>query len=448
MDYSYKVFIVEDDLIYAKMLKYHLSLNKEYDVYVFSSGKECIDNLHLHPIAISLDFSLPDMSGYDVLRKIKEFDEKIAVLVVSGQEDIKIAVNMLQSGADEYFVKDKNTKDLLWKSILKYKENASLRQEVDELKKEISQKYSFRKSFIGDSISMRNIFRMIEKASSSTIMVSISGETGTGKEMVAKAIHYNSNRANGRFVAINVSAIPSELLESELFGHEKGAFTGAVARKLGKFELANEGTLFLDEIGEMEYAMQAKLLRVLQEREFTRVGGNTNINLTARIIVATNKNLKESVKNNEFREDLYYRLLGLPIELPPLRERGKDSLMLAEFFRKEYIEANSLPEMHFSSDAKKKLIAYAFPGNVRELKSVVELACVLASSDVITENEIRFNSIDDSYSFLTEEMTLKEYSRRIVRHYMDKNGQNIKIVSKKLDIGRSSIYRMLKYKEI
>ena len=448
MDFNYRIFIVEDDPIYAKMLKFHLSLNREYEVYVFSSGKECIDNLHLRPIAISLDFSLPDMSGQDVLRKIKEFDDKIAVLVVSGQEDVKIAVNMLQSGADQYFVKDKNTKDLLWKSIVKYKENASLRQEVDELKKEISEKYSFRKSFIGDSISMRNVFRMIEKASSSSIMVSISGETGTGKEMVAKAIHYNSSRAKGRFVAINVSAIPSELLESELFGHEKGAFTGAIARKLGKFELANEGTLFLDEIGEMEYSMQSKLLRVLQEREFTRVGGTSNINLNARIIVATNKNLKESVRNNEFREDLYYRLLGLPINLPPLRERGKDSLMLAEYFRKEYIKTNSLPEMTFSSEAKRKLLAYAFPGNVRELKSVVELACVLASSGTISDNEIKFNSVDDSYSFLTEEMTLKEYSRRIVRHYMDKNGQNIKIVSKKLDIGRSSIYRMLKYKEI
>ncbi len=448
MDAVYKIFIVEDDPIYTKMLKYHLSLNKEYDVHVFSTGKECIRNLRLNPLVVSLDFSLPDMSGMEVLKAIKEYDKNIGVVVVSGQEDINVAMDLLRAGADEYLVKNKSTKDLLWKSILKYRENAALRQQISSLKQEIGQKYSFDRSFIGDSLSMRRVFRMIEKAAQSNITVSIYGETGTGKEMVAKAIHYNSNRAKGNFVAINVSAIPSELLESELFGHEKGAFTGSVARKIGKFELANDGTLFLDEIGEMDMTMQSKLLRVLQEKELVRVGGLKEIKINARIIVATNKNLKELVRKNLFREDLYYRLLGLPIELPPLRDREKDVLLLADFFKREYIKENNLPEMNFSNEAKRKLLNYSYPGNVRELKSVVELSCVLASGDIINEEDISFNAVDESHTFLTEEMTLKEYSRRIVRHYMDKYGQNINIVSQKLDIGRSSIYRMLKNKEI
>ncbi len=448
MNSGYKIFIVEDDPIYTKMLKYHLSLDKEYDVHVFASGKECINHLNMNPLVVSLDFSLPDISGMEVLKAIKEYDKNIGVIVVSGQEDINVAMGLLRAGADEYLVKNKNTKDLLWKSIQKYRENAALRREVNSLKEEIGQKYSFDRSFIGDSLSMRRVFQLIKKASQSNITVSIYGETGTGKEMVAKAIHYNSSRAKGNFVAINVSAIPSELLESELFGHEKGAFTGSVARKIGKFELANNGTLFLDEIGEMNMPMQSKLLRVLQERELVRVGGLKEIKINPRIIVATNKNLKELVQKKLFREDLYYRLLGLPIELPPLRDREKDVLLLADFFKEEYIRENNLAPLKFSNEAKRKLLNYAYPGNVRELKSVVELACVMASGDTINELDISFNAVDESYTFLTQEMTLKEYSRRIVRHYMDKYGQNINVVSKKLGIGRSSIYRMLKYKEI
>jgi len=448
MDSKYIIFIVEDDKMYAKLIKYHLAMNKEYEIHVFETGKACLENLHLNPFVVSLDFTLPDMTGKDVLKGIKDYNENIGVIVVSGQEKINVAVDLLKSGANEYLMKDKNTKELLWRSIAKYKENTSLRREVDSLKAEISKKYSFKNFLIGDSLSMKQVFRMIEKASSSNITVSISGESGTGKEMVAKAIHYNSKLAKEKYVPIDLSAIPSELLESELFGYEKGAFTGAAARKYGKFELANNGTLFLDEIGDMPLTMQTKLLRVLQERELTRVGGLSSIKITARIIVATNRNLKELVRNGDFREDLYYRILGLPVELPPLRDRGKDVLLLADYFRKDYIQKNTLPELKFSNDAKRKLLNYAYPGNVRELKSVVELSCVLAGDELITESEISFNSVDESYTFLTTEMTLKEYSRRIVRHYMDKYGQNINLVSKKLDIGRSSIYRMLKYKEI
>jgi DNA-binding NtrC family response regulator len=448
MDSKYVVFIVEDDQMYAKLIKYHLSMNKEYEIHVFETGKECLENLHLNPFVVSLDFTLPDMTGKDVLKGIKSHNKDIAVIVVSGQEKIDVAVDLLKNGANEYLMKDKNTKDILWRSIAKYKENTSLKREVDLLKAEISRKYSFKNFLIGDSLSMKHVFRMIEKASTSNITVSISGESGTGKEMVAKAIHYNSKLAKGNYIPIDLSAIPSELLESELFGYERGAFTGASTRKIGKFELANNGTLFLDEIGDMPLTMQTKLLRVLQERELTRVGGLKPIKITARIIVATNRNLKELVKNGQFREDLYYRILGLPIELPPLRERGKDVLLLADHFRKEYVLKNDLPKLKFSNEAKRKLLNYAYPGNVRELKSVVELACVLAGDKIITDSEITFNSVDESYTFLTTEMTLKEYSRRIVRHYMDKYGQNINLVSKKLDIGRSSIYRMLKYKEI
>ncbi len=236
----------------------------------------------------------------------------------------------MKLGAYDYISKDHETKERLLNSINNARNRTSLIKEIDHLKKEISEKYEFEKSIIGTSPAIKRTFALLEKAVQTNISVSISGETGTGKELVAKAIHYNSKRKNKPFVAVNIAAIPRDLIESELFGHEKGAFTGAITRRIGKFEEAEGGTIFLDEIGEMDPNLQAKLLRVLQEREVTRIGGNQVIKLDVRIVAATHKDLAEEVKNGRFREDLYYRLLGLPIHLPPLRERGTDVLLIAK----------------------------------------------------------------------------------------------------------------------
>jgi two-component system response regulator AtoC len=302
---SFKVFIVEDDMWYGSMLEHYLTLNPEYEVKRFESPGDFFAHLHEVPDVVTLDYSLPDSDGTEVLRKIKEFNPDIRVIIISGQEDVATAINLLKNGAFDYIVKDDDTKDRLWNSILHLREISNLKQEVESLKKQVGRKYDFSQIIVGNSEPMEKVFALIEKASKTNITVSITGETGSGKELVAKAIHYNSDRHNLPFVTVNVAAIPKELLESELFGHEKGSFTGAVTRRIGKFEEADKGTLFLDEIGELDINLQAKLLRVLQEREITRVGANNVLPINVRIIVATHKNLLEEVKNKTFREDLY-----------------------------------------------------------------------------------------------------------------------------------------------
>ena len=294
---------------------------------------------------------------------------------------------------------------------------------------------------------MIQVYQLMQKALTTKISVSITGETGTGKELVAKAIHFNSPRKKCPFVAINVSAVPAELIVSEMFGFEKGAFTGAGGRRIGKFEEANGGTLFLDEIGDMDVNMQTKLLRVIQEEEFTRIGSNKVIKTNCRIMVATHKNLATEVKNGNFREDLYYRLLGLPIELPPLRQREQDIIYLSKFFIKQFCKENEMPKKELTPKAIKKLKSYQFPGNVRELKAIIELALVLSTEEQITEEDISFNSSVGLDDLFNKEMTLKEYNTKIVEYYLKKNNDDIKVVAQKLDIGKSTIYRMMQNKE-
>lgn len=257
---SFKIFIVEDDPFYGRLLEHHLSLNPDYEVELFASGKACLQELYRKPDVVSIDYGLPDMNGDVLFNKIRAANSSVPVVIISGQEDIATAVDLLKKGARDYIVKDENTKDLLWRTIINIRENSELKQEVETLKIQLEEKFSF-DSIIGNSKAMQGVYAMLKKAIKSNINVSITGETGTGKEVVAKAIHYNSDRSKQPFVAVNMAAIPENLLESELFGHEKGAFTGAVGRKPGKFEVAKEGTLFLDEIAEMDLALQSKILR-------------------------------------------------------------------------------------------------------------------------------------------------------------------------------------------
>lgn len=440
---NFNVFVVEDDEFYGEILEYHLSLNPDITVTKFSTGKDFLNNLDKRPSAVTLDYSLPDIAGEEVLKKIKEYDADIPVVIISGQEDIKTAISLLKEGAYDYIVKDEDTKDRIWNTIKNIREKQDLKTEISQLKQQVTKKYDLTTSIIGSSPAMKKVFAMVEKAVSSNITVSITGETGTGKEVVAKAIHYNSARSKKPFIAVNITAIPSELIESELFGHEKGSFTGAVSRRIGKFEEAGEGTIFLDEIGEMDINMQSKLLRVLQERELTRVGGNAVVKVKCRVLSATHKDLAEEVRKGNFREDLYYRLLGLPINLPPLRERGNDILLLSKHFIDEYCQENDLGKLKLTPKAQNKLFKYPWPGNIRELKAVIELSCVMADGDVIDEEHITFNSTGSIDTLLQNEMSLEEYKNRIVRHYLDKYNNDVVSVAKKLDIGKSTIYRML-----
>ncbi len=445
---AFKIFILEDDVWYGSMLYHYLSLNPEYEVKRFDSTKEFFSRLHENPDVVTLDYSMPDSNGTAVLKRIKDFSRNIQVVMISGQEDVGTAINLLKNGAFDYIVKDDDTKDRLWNAILHLREIAGLKQEVEDLRTEVGQKYDFSQMILGKSDAIKRIYALMEKACKTNITVSVTGETGTGKEVVSKAIHYNSDRHKMPFVAVNVAAIPRELIESELFGHEKGAFTGAVTRRIGKFEEADKGTLFLDEIGEMDINLQAKLLRVLQEKEITRVGDNSVIPINARIIVATHKNLLEEVKNKRFREDLYYRLIGLPIELPPLRERGSDILILAKHYIDHFCKENRLAKKVFSAEAQQKLLHYPFPGNVRELKSMMELSVVMADNETIEASNITFNSSGSISNLLSSETSLKEYNNMIIQHYLNKYDSDVLLVAKKLDIGKSTIYRMLKNEEL
>jgi DNA-binding NtrC family response regulator len=442
-----KIFVVEDDQAYTKFLKYVLALNPDFEVEFFTTGKECLNNLHKNPAVVTLDYSLPDMPGEKVLNQIRSHDPNINVIIVSAQEKIGTAVELLKLGAYDYISKDHETKDRIINSINNARNKTSLIRQIDYLRKEISEKYEFEKSIIGTSPPIKKTFSLLEKACTTNILVSVSGETGTGKELVAKAIHYNSKRKNKPFVAVNIAAIPRELIESELFGHEKGAFTGAMTRRIGKFEEADAGTIFLDEIGDMEAGLQAKMLRVLQEREVTRIGGNQVIKLDVRIISATHKDLAEEVKAGKFREDLYYRLLGLPIHLPPLRERGNDVILIAKHFLDQFTKDNQMPPFKISPEAQEKLLQYPFPGNIRELKSIIELAAVMSADQEIKPQDISFNSTTRIESFLNTEMPMQEYMYRIIRHFLNKYDNNVLEVARRLDVGKSSLYRYLKEME-
>lgn len=444
----FKIFIVEDDLWYGEILSYHLSLNPDYAITRFASGKELLDNLYQNPDLITIDLSLPDFNGEDLYQKIRAYNEQVPVIVISGQEEIAVAVHLLKMGVADYLTKDESTKDQLWNAIIKVRETSNLKKEVEHLKQELEQKFSFDSVIKGQSPALQKIFGLMDKAAKTNINVSITGETGTGKEVVAKAIHYNSSRKKKPFVAVNMGAIPKELIESELFGHEKGAFTGAVSRREGKFEEANSGTIFLDEIAELDLGLQSKILRVLQERELVRVGGSETVKLDFRLIIATHKNLAEEVKKGNFREDLYYRIIGLLIELPPLRDRGKDILVLAKYFADEFAAENKMKPVVITQDAKDKLMQYRFPGNIRELKAIIELAVVMCNDNEIRADDITYTTIKEEENFMAEERTLRQYTCKIIKHYLNKYEDDVITIAQKLDIGKSTIYKMIQNGEL
>ncbi len=448
---SFRIFIIEDDPWYGEILEYHLSMNEEYEVQRFTCLKDCTAVLgRTKPDLITLDYSLPDVTGAEALKKLRALLPDIPIIVVSAQGDVAVAIELLKQGATDYFVKDDTTRETLWNAVARLRNHKPLKGETTHVRETApGEAPDFSSALRGDSPVMQKVLALMQKASRTSINVSITGETGTGKEVVARAIHEASERRRRPMVVVNMAAIPKELIESELFGHEKGAFTGATARRIGRFEEADKGTLFLDEIAELDISVQSKLLRVLQERELTRVGGGDKIPLDVRLIVATHKNLPEEVRKGAFREDLYYRTIGLPIALPPLREREGDAALLAVHFLQSFCKANGLGELNLSAAALRKLEAYAYPGNVRELKAIVELAAVMCEGEQIGPADINFPSGDAGYALPTGQgKTLREYTADIIRHHLQQNGNNVQAVADLLDIGKSTIYKMIQMKEL
>jgi len=394
---SCRFFVVDDDQHYARLLSYRLEKGGN-EVQTFSSGPAVLAALKKAsdqglPDLILLEIMMPGMDGVEVLKRIRSRHMDVMVVMVSAQGAVEVAVDAMKGGANDYIAKGQNDLvrlDLIVKSV---KERASLRREAERLRGEAADKYGI-EELMGESPAMDKVYRLVQKTLRGNLTVALHGESGTGKELAARAIHFNSRPREGQkgpgpFVVVNCAAIPRELMESEFFGHEKGSFTGAVGRHIGKFEQSDGGTIFLDEIGELDLKLQAKLLRALQNREVTRVGGNDLIRFDCRVISATNRDILQMVADGSFREDLYYRLFQFPIQLPPLRDRGQDLIVLAHHFLKKYVEAHpDLGSKVLSRRALRAINGYHWPGNVRELKNVVERAALIADSDQVEDADL------------------------------------------------------------
>ncbi len=384
-----KIFVVDDDPFLGNLIKTSLEKMETIEVTHFLTPDECLNNLNQNPDIVTIDYLLPGMNGEELLEKIKNHNEAIQCIMVSGQEKIDVVINTYKKGAVDYIIKNEGALVNIENAVKNACKNVYLKKEVETLQDQILDRNKYT-NILGNSAAVLKTLKMIQKVEKSGIMVLVTGQSGTGKELVAKAIHYNSPRGRKPFVTVNMGAIPEDLIESELFGHEKGAFTDARDKRLGKFEEANEGSIFLDEIGEMDLLMQTKLLRVLQEKEVTRIGSNKAIKLDVRVIAATNRNLATEVKEGRFREDLFYRLQGFLIHLPPLFERGDDVILLSKSFLSEFCKENRLPQIALSKECQKFLTDYKWPGNVRELKAVIERAAVMCEDNEIKPEDIVF----------------------------------------------------------
>jgi two-component system nitrogen regulation response regulator GlnG len=377
-----RILVADDEesmrWVLSKALK-----RKGFSVDLAIDGRQALSMIQesSYDLAI-LDIKMPGINGLDLLDKVREQRKELLVVIMTAEASMKNAVEAMKRGAYDYITKpfDLDVIDAIIEKVSRAREVAG---QVTMLKQELKERYQVEKNIIGNSPVMREVYKTIGKVAGSDVTVLVQGESGTGKELVARAVHFNSGRLGKPFVAINCAAIPRELLESELFGSEKGAFTGAVERKLGKFEQANHGTLFLDEIGDMPLDLQAKILRVLQEREVTRTGGNQSIPVDVRIVAATNQELIEKVRQKEFREDLYYRLNVVPINLVPLRERREDIPQLVQYFLSRVCAEMDVPPKQCSDEAMAVLSGYSWPGNVRELENSIKRAVILSNDPLL-----------------------------------------------------------------
>jgi two-component system response regulator AtoC len=445
----YNILAVDDDKSISTLVKSILSLEKNYEVTTVINGEACLKYIREEiPDLVLMDIQMPGIDGIETLKRIKEHDSRIPVIMMSAHGTIERAVRSMKLGAYDFITKPIERERLLI-TVKNALMTSSLKREVDELKSELKQKYTF-KNIIGQSGVMQEVFKSVEKVVDSNVTVLIQGESGTGKELIARAIHYHGKtRSNKPFVAVNCTALPESLLESELFGHEKGSFTGAVGRRVGKFEQASSGTIFLDEVGLMSPATQAKVLRVLQEREFERVGGTELIKVDVRVISATNKDLEEAMKKGEFREDLYYRISVFPIKLPALRERKEDIPLLAAHFLKKYNDQENKQIEGISPEALELLMAYNWPGNVRELENAIERAVVLTTDKEIGAKElpVAVRSLGEKKLYESDN-TLSSWIEKLeeeaLRQALLENEGNISKTAKKLGIGRATIYRKAK----
>jgi len=384
------ILVVDDEPNYLVVIS-EILREEGFEVFTAGSGFEGMRIVRENDLDMVItDMRMPGMDGLELLKAIKEHDRDLPVIMVTAFGEVEKAVGAMRAGAYNYLTKPFNNDELVL-NIRKAVEHYSLLRENRRLREEVRDRLGF-ENIVGKNARMRQIFELIQKVAPTRASVLITGESGTGKELVARAIHYKSNREKEPFITVNCAALPETLLESELFGHEKGAFTGAASLRKGRFELADTGTLFLDEIGDIPLALQAKLLRVLQERVFERVGGSKSIQVDVRVITATNRDLKDEVENGRFRDDLYYRLNVVQIHLPPLRERRDDIPLLATHFIAKYAVVLNKPRLDISQEALRFLTSLPWEGNVRELENTIERAAILCANDRIEPTDVQPDS--------------------------------------------------------
>jgi len=443
------ILVVDDDLAHRTMLRTLLG-GWRYDITEADDGQRAIEAVHQKPFdLILMDIRMIKVSGLEALSEIKRFNPAIPVVIMTAYASVETAVKALKEGAYDYLTKPLDF-DELKLTIERAMEHTRLKEENRYLRESLAAQFD-RKNLIGRSPAMTKLMDTIAQVAPSEATVLIAGESGTGKEMIAGAIHFNSLRKNGPFVKINCAAITETLLESELFGHEKGAFTGADRRKEGKFRQSEGGAIFLDEVSEMSPAMQVKLLRVLQEREITRVGGDEVIKVDVRVIAATNKDLIREMEAGHFREDLYYRLNVVTINVPPLRERKEDIPLIAQHFLTLFAEKNHKKIKGFTPQAMDRLLKYNWPGNVRELMNAIERGVVLSRSDYLDEEELslvlRSHMPTEEAALLkieAEDMPLEAVEKEAIVKTLEMAGGNKSEAARRLGITRRTLHIKLK----
>lgn len=448
-----KILVVDDDRTQADMLKRILSL-EDYNVDVVHSGTQALEKIRSRAYRIVLsDLRMPDISGYEVFQKTKEFDPTITFIIMTAFGTVETAVSALKDGVFDYVQKPINT-DELTAIFERAFEFHRLKRENEDLRARIGAASSSDPNIIGNSPEMRTLLEQVDMVAASDATVLLMGESGTGKELVANKIHRDSARASHPLIKVNCAAIPDTLLEDELFGHEKGAFTGATTVRKGRFERANKGTLFLDEIGEMPMHLQVKLLRILQEQEFERLGGTETIRVDVRLVAATNRNLEEMVKEGEFREDLYYRIAVIPIRIPPLRERRSDIILLADHFLQRSAQKNGRSYTGFPGPTQEKLLSYPWPGNVRELENCIERAVVMGKGGEVEPDLVVFHTSEARSDrgnlidrLFTTDLSFSELEKEILLMGLERSNWNQSKAARVLGMTRRTLqYRMEKHK--
>lgn len=439
------ILIVEDDPLQRRLIKENLEQH-DYSVFEASSGREALAIIAQNPVDIAVvDFKLDGETGIDVIQRILERNPLVTPIMVTAFANVENAVEAIKKGAYDYIVKPIDFENFLL-VIGRALERQKLKKEISLLQDSLEEKFSA-KNFVFNSSRMEDVAYLVSKASKSDATVLISGETGTGKDFVARTIHHSSKRKKGPYLAVNIPSLPETLIESELFGAEKGSYTGAYERKIGKFEAASGGTLFLDEIGDLPLPLQVKLLRFLQEKEFYRLGSSTPLKSDVRIIAATNRDLDRLMKEEKFRTDLYYRLNVIQIHVPPLRERREDISPLVDYFIRKYSEREDKKIEEISAEAMNALLNYSFPGNIRELENIIERAVVFCEGQTVTSSDLPvFLKEKKEEEPEPEGLSLKERVKRLevreIRRVLLENGSVKSKTARALGITE----RMLSYK--